>query len=451
MTIAPSADIQEAVDDAEPSPLPRLKPGKPSAAELAALDPQWRVRYLLLAPHRLGFTLAMVVLLASSLWWVLVQVDRVSVTVALPYKVSPTLVHAAAMGLGFMPLFFAGFLFTAVPKWLRIEAMNARLLVAPLGMQALGWLLWLTGTHIHLGCVLAGLALVWSGLARLTWLYWRMIWRSREDDRMHARLVGWACLWGCVCVGGLLMALVVDEGQIALAWVLSALWGFVTVVFVSVAHRLIPFFTSSAMPLIEAPYAFWALGVMLAAAIFEVAAVWVDLPTPFESRPWWTLTRGVVEALAGAVLLWLAARWARSHGLKNRMLMMLHVGFLWLGLALMLGGIAQLLGWLQSAPVLSLGALHALTMGCLGSLMLAMVTRISCAHSGRAAQADATVWILFWVLQLAAMARIAASVQGNWAFVLLLPTALLWCGIMLTWGARLLPWYGRVRPDGRPD
>ena len=155
------------------------------------------------------------------------------------------------------------------------------------------------------------------------------------------------------------------------------------------------------------------------------------------------------ELLTGGVLLWLAAVWGILQSLKNRMLAMLHLGFLWLGLALVLGGISQLLGWLQSAPVLSLGALHALTMGCLGSLMLTMVTRVSCGHSGRAAQADATVWTLFWVLQAATLLRIAASVQGSWAVSLLLPTALLWCGIMLVWGSRLLPWFGRVRPDGR--
>jgi uncharacterized protein involved in response to NO len=50
------------------------KPGK--AAGAGKLDKRWRVRYLMLAPHRLGFFLAMVVLVASGGWWALVQVDR---------------------------------------------------------------------------------------------------------------------------------------------------------------------------------------------------------------------------------------------------------------------------------------------------------------------------------------------------------------------------------------
>ena len=52
--------------------------GKPSPEMLASLDRQWRWRYLMLAPHRLGFFLAMVVLLASGGWWALVQVARSS-------------------------------------------------------------------------------------------------------------------------------------------------------------------------------------------------------------------------------------------------------------------------------------------------------------------------------------------------------------------------------------
>ena len=50
-------------------------------------------------------------------------------------------------------------------------------------------------------------------------------------------------------------------------------------------------------------------------------------------------------------------------------------------------------------------------MGCLGSLMLAMVTRVSCGHGGRALVADRLVWTLFWVLQLATVVRLAELAQ----------------------------------------
>ena len=54
----------------------RVASAKPSAEVLAQMDKRWRWQYLMLAPHRLGFFLAMVVLMASGAWWAVVQVAR---------------------------------------------------------------------------------------------------------------------------------------------------------------------------------------------------------------------------------------------------------------------------------------------------------------------------------------------------------------------------------------
>jgi uncharacterized protein involved in response to NO len=429
-----------------------VKSVKSSAEALMALDLRWRGSNLLLAPHRLGFFLAMVVLVASGAWWALVQLDRVSVIVALPYTFSPTLAHAAVMTYGFIPLFFSGFLFTAGPKWLGVEPLATRVLIAPALMQACGWLLWITGIHLHLLSALFGVALAWSGLTSMTWLFWRLIWRSRERDQLHARTIGVACLIGCFSLAGLLANLVVGETAVALACVMTGLWGFVVAVVVTVAHRMIPFFTSSAMPLVSVWRPFWALGLMLAAAALESVSMWVEIDGPLHGpmAPVWMLARGACELAAGSVLLWLARVWGLAQSLKNRLIAMLHIGFMWLGVALVLGGLSQLMGLLQGSPVFSLGSLHAVTVGCLSSLLLAMVTRVSCGHFGRALVADDTVWILFWLLQLTALLRIGAAAQSAWASWLLLPTALIWAATLSLWGVRLGNWYGRVRADGRP-
>jgi uncharacterized protein involved in response to NO len=415
------------------------------------VDTHWRARYLLLAPHRLGFFLAMVVLMASGAWWALVQLDRVSALVALPYAMSPSLVHGAVMTFGFIPLFFSGFLFTAGPKWLGVHPLEATDLRVPLLLQAAGWLLWVVGAHVHTLVPLLALALAGSGLAHMTWLFWRFIRRSESADQLHARTIGVACVIGCISLAGLLVSLAMDAQTVALGCILTGLWGFVVVVYVSVAHRMIPFFTSSAMPFISAWRPFWALGLMLSAAAVEVAAVWVEINGPLRGQLGfvWTLARGVFELAAGGVLLWLAVVWGLMQSLKNRLLAMLHIGFMWLGLALVLGGAAQLLGLVQGVPVLGLGSLHALTMGCLASLMLAMVTRVSCGHSGRALVADRIAWTLFLALQAATVLRIAAAAHSALSPWLLLPAALLWAGIMLVWGVRLAGWYGRLRADGR--
>jgi uncharacterized protein involved in response to NO len=422
--------------------------GKPSAEAMAALDRSWRARYLLLAPHRLGFFLAMGVLVATGAWWALVQLERMTGALALTYALSPSLVHGAVMTFGFIPLFFSGFLFTAGPKWLGVRPLATGRLLAPMLLQAAGWLLWLLGAHLTADLAIAALAPAWTGLAWMTLLFWQLIGRSQAQDRLHALAIGTGCIVGCLSLAGLALSLALGAPAAALACAFTGLWGFVLVVYVSVAHRMIPFFTSSAVPLMRAWHPSWVLWLMLAVAAGEVAAVWAEWGG-LSHGPAGMLVRGVFELAAGGLLLWLALAWGLVKSLQHRLLAMLHIGFLWLGLALVLGGVTQLLGWAQAAPVLSLGALHALTMGCLASLMLAMVTRVSCGHSGRALVADRLIWSLFWLLQAATLLRIAGAAQTVFAGWLLLAAALLWAAVMAVWGLRMGGWYGRLRADGR--
>lgn len=433
-------------------PVPPAPPARAGGTGGAPVDTRWHWRHLLLAPHRLGFFLALVGLVAAGAWWALVQLDRLSGLLGLHYAVPAVLVHSAVMTFGFIPLFFSGFLFTAGPKWLGVQPPEPRQLLQPLLLQTAGWLLWLVAAHVHPWMAVAALLVAALGLAHMAAIFWVLVRRSTVDDQLHARTIGVALLVGCASLAALALAVVLGAYAVALACVHTALWGFVVVVYVSVAHRMIPFFTSSAMPFINAWRPFWALGLMLTVAAVEVLAVWVELggvPGGAVGAAW-TLGRGIFELAAGGVLLWLSVVWGLMQSLKNRLLAMLHVGFLWLGLALVLGGVAQCLGVLQGTPVLRLGALHALSMGCLASLMLAMVTRVSCGHSGRALVADGLVWGLFWMLQLATVLRIAAAAHAALAQWLLLPAVLLWVGIMLIWGTRLGSWYGRLRADGRP-
>lgn len=436
-------------------PVISLRPvtGKPSPEVLAQLDRRWRLQYLMLAPHRLGFFLAMVVLGASGLWWALVQLTRMGdVGFSLHDSLSPTVLHAAVMVFGFIPLFFSGFLFTAGPKWLGVQPWDTRKLLWPLLLQAGGWLLWLIGGMVLSHIAIVGAALAWVGLVGMTTLFWRLVLCSPAPDQIHARTIGAALIAGCLALAGIVASLAVQAQDVARVCALTGLWGCVLVVYVVVAHRMIPFFTSSAMPFIQVWRPFWLLWLMLGAAVFEAAAVWVEFEGPLHGPVGtvWMLVRGLLELGTGAVLLWLAGVWGVVQSLKNRLLAMLHIGFLWLGLSFVLGGASQLLGLVYDRPLLGLGALHALTMGCLGSLMLAMVTRVSCGHSGRALVADGIAWSLFWVLQVATVVRIVAAVPSEWMNLQLLLAGSLWLGVVLVWGVRLGAWYGRLRADGRP-
>jgi uncharacterized protein involved in response to NO len=90
-------------------------------------------------------------------------------------------------------------------------------------------------------------------------------------------------------------------------------------------------------------------------------------------------------------------------------------------------------------------------MGFLGSLMVAMVTRVSCGHGGRSLVADRLAWSAFLLLQAATVLRIAAALAPPaWMGALTLAVAALWLAVVAPWALRLLRWYGQPRPDGRP-
>lgn len=426
-------------------------PVRPAAQPLA----RWQWQRLLWAPHRLGFFLATVLLLASSLWWTLIQLDRVGWGLGLPLAQSPSLTHAAVMTFGFMPLFFAGFLFTAGPKWLGLSGPGARALLGPLLCQWLGWMGWLAGSLVHETVAQACALLAAAGLGWMYLDFARLILRSRARERIHAMAVAVAGAVGVLSLLAMLVATHLGDDAVAMAAVQTGLWGCVVVTFVAVLHRMLPFFTSSALPMIEAWRPFWVFWFLLGVVVLEVLAVWHPLlwavADPGQDAPRvWMLVRGLGELAAGSVVLWLAVVWGLVQSMRIRLLAMLHLGFLWLGLALLLSGASQLLGLRLGVPMLGLGTLHALTMGALGSLLMAMVTRVACGHSGRTLVADDRVWALFWLLQVAVVVRIAAALPGL-SGVWLALAAGLWTLAMAVWGARLLHWFGLPRADGKPD
>ena len=410
---------------------------------------------LMRAPHRLAFFLGVTLLTLSSTWWLLVQWGRQTWGPAVPLAMSPTVAHAAVMSLGFFPLFFAGFLFTAGPKWLGVAAPDARRLLWPLGLQCTGWALWLAGAAWLEWLAWSGMLMASLGLIAMYVRFALLVRASPAADRLHAQAASAAGGVGVCALVGTQAALWFGQTDLALLAIRTGLWGCVVVTYLVVAHRMLPFFTASALPAIAPWRPKWVLWFLLGIAGMEALATWAPLllaPGAWQGARApraWMLALGLAELAAGSVVMWLALAWGLMQSLKVRLLAMLHVGFTWFGVALLLSGASQLLGLRQGVPLLGLGALHALTMGFLGSVLLAMVTRVSCGHSGRALVADNLVWAAFGTLQLATLLRIASALEHTTGW-LTLTAAAAWLVVMLVWGGRLARWYGQPRVDGQP-
>jgi uncharacterized protein involved in response to NO len=89
-------------------------------------------------------------------------------------------------------------------------------------------------------------------------------------------------------------------------------------------------------------------------------------------------------------------------------------------------------------------------MGYFGGTLLAMVTRVSSGHSGRAVAADGPVWFLHWLLHTAVVLRVSAAIWPSQSVALTLLAVAAWTSVCVGWSIRYGNWFGRIRADGRP-
>ena len=388
-------------------------------------------------------------LAASALWWAIGLGTR-HAGIALPWAVPPPVAHGLFMSLGFMPLFIVGFLFTAGPRWLGLPDVPALALRAPVAAMVAGWALVLLGFHASAEAAAVGVAVVGLGWFALVWRFVRMLRASRAPDKLHATLVAVAAAVGVLALAG--AALGLGLGQVTWTRVATrlALWGFVAPVFAVVSHRMLPFFTASALPALDTWRPNALLGLMVGVLWLQGGFAVLELATwPLPAAAYGALA--LVEAPAAALLLWLAWRWGLMQSLKIRLLAMLHAGFVWLGLSLALAAVSHaLMATSDGAVSLGLAPLHALTMGYLGATLIAMATRVASGHSGRALAADNLAWALYWALQTAAVLRVGAALWPAAHTALTLAAVAAWCVAAVGWAWRYGGWMGRPRADGRP-
>jgi len=408
----------------------------------------WQWRRLMTAPHRLAFWAGSMTLAASALWWGAVLLARAA-GLAVPWAVSPGSAHALLMAFGSLPMFMAGFLFTAGPRWLGLGTVPARLLALPMALMGGGWAVALAGFHASAPLAGLGVAAAAVGFALVTGLFGLLVLESTVADRTHARLVLAGCAVMVVAQWAAAVLLVLGLDVATRAAVQAALWGGLVLVFVTVAHRMVPFFTEAALPALRA----WQPRTLLAvlAALVLVQAPFAVAETLGGGRLPAALAalRAAVELPGGALLLALSLRWGLRHSLRVRLLAMLHLGFAWLGVAFTLGGVSHALMALSGGTLsLGLAPLHALTMGFLGSVLLALASRVARGHSGRPLQADNWTWLLFWAVQVAVAARVAAALWPQAGTPLTLLAAQFWLAAVGAWVLRHAPWFGQARVDG---
>ncbi len=326
-------------------------------------------------------------LIALSLW-ICVLTGEIS----LPTALEPLAWHRHEMLFGFVGAVIGGFLLTAVPNW------TGRLPIAGWPLGGL-FALWLAARLALLFSALTGLwlaAILDVGVFLLLGLVAAR--EVLEANNRNVPVVGMVLLFGLADLLDYLGA----SGAMPLpdlGWQLAI--AIVVLLISLIGGRIIPSFTRNWMikrgmkiGLPGQPDRFDKFAI---AATAVAMLLWLTGPdeTPI----------GLV-VLAAAILQ--AVRWARWNGYRtfaDPLVLILHVGYLWIPVGL------ALLGLSLSGLVPRSAAIHALTAGAMATMILAVMTRASLGHTARELKANAATMIIYLLVTAGALLRVAASLR----------------------------------------
>ena len=315
--------------------------------------------------------------------------------------------HRHEMLFGFVGAAIAGFALTAVPNW------TGRLPIAgwPLAALATWWLMARLVPFVLPDSPLILLAFIDAGFFMgLALLILREIVQAKNRNipvALVIALFGIADLLDYAGMAGIVTADIGVHSGIMLAVTLVSLIG----------GRIVPSFTRNWMQkertggaLPSAPNRFDLTVVLVTAAALTA----------------WTLaglTPAVSTALmlAGALQAVRLARWRGWRTLASPLVLALHLGYVWIPLGLFLLGVA---GYSQALP--QSAGIHALTVGALAGMILAVMTRATLGHTGRVLEAGPATRASYLALHLAAITRVFASMIPAYYTPLLHFSAALW-------------------------
>jgi uncharacterized protein involved in response to NO len=299
---------------------------------------------------------------------------------------------------GYVAAAVAGFLLTAIPNWTGRLPVNGWPLAALASLWLAGRVAILTSAAIG-GTVAAAIDI--SFLAVLAAVAGREIVSGKNWRNLRVLVVLIVLIIGNVVFHAeVLLNGSADYGiRIAIAAVLLLIS--------LVGGRIVPSFTGNwikrqnpgRMPV---PFARFDAVTIAASAI--ALAGWIAMPAH--------AVTGALLLAAGALQSVRVARWAGDRTLADRLVLVLHVGYLFVPLGFVLVGLSVFL-----AAVPPSAGIHAWTAGAIGLMTLAVMTRATLGHTGRPLQATPATQAIYACVLLAALVRVCAALAGSLAAI----------------------------------
>jgi uncharacterized protein involved in response to NO len=157
-----------------------------------------------------------------------------------------------------------------------------------------------------------------------------------------------------------------------------------------------------------------------------------------------TILLGLVAALSCVIHGLRMRHYHCRSALKDPLVWILHAGYAWLvvGLALL-----SLTGF---GVFTVKGVIHAMTAGCIGSMVLGMLCRVTLGHTGRDLKVGGLITMSFYAIQIVAVMRVFGPLLlPSYASEWIIYSALLWSLCFAAYLVMYTPMLFSARPDGQ--
>ena len=311
----------------------------------------------------------------------------------LPSSFSPRQWHLHEMIFGYVPAVIAGFLLTAVPNW------TGRKPIVAMPLMVLS-LVWLSGRIAVAFSEISplGAAIIDSAfLVMFALLMWREILGGNNRRNLPV----------CVILSLLAFANIAFHFQhlndISTDLIERAALGVIAMLLLVIGARITPSFTNNWLRNqgIEPKPQSGSLARNLDRLSFVAAVVAIFGWVMFNDH----IVVGWLLSTAAILTFIRMSRWNALKTFKEPLVLVLHIGQMWLPLWLLLMAAAILFP--DSLDQAS--ALHALSAGAIGTMTLAVMTRASLGHSGRPLKAGAGAVAIYLLVIVGALIRVIAQ------------------------------------------
>ena len=348
-----------------------------------------------------------------------------------PTAFSPVDWHAHEMIYGYGSAVMAGFLLTAIPNW------TGRLPVAGRPLAGL-CALWAIGR----AAVFASAIIGWksAALCDALFLFAFAVVAGREvivaRNSRNRKVVVLALMFAAANVGFHLEAAAVGTAAVSSRTGLAIL----ILLILLIGGRVAPSFTHNWLArraVAARPASFGrADGVVMILSGLALAS-WIVLP---DAPP-----TGAAALAAGGANLWRLSRWRGWAARSDRLVLILHVGYLLAALGFLAAGAHGLAPDLIPAAA----GVHVWAIGAVGGMTLAMMTRATLGHAGRELRASRGTQAIYLAIVIAMAARVAMAMAPIYATALMPLAAVAWIAAFAGFLAIYGPMLVRRRAEAR--